>query len=494
MNKPGNMDTHIFKPATTSRAAMERVVKSPGIPLLLVFATIAAYIPILGNGFVGLDDPSTVYENWSLTHLSASSFFSLWTTPQRDLYAPLTYSLFAAISLVARIRPVPGQVLAVPFHAWPFHAVSLLLHVLSVLVVYRLLRRLIAAPWPAAAGALLFSLHPVQVESVAWVTETNNLLCGFLSLSAILLYLHATMPASIPTRENRTAWSRFALASEVFILAMLAKPLAVIVPLLAWSLAPLLRGDVVASSSLNAGSEVLRRAGSFARVTRLLGVPQNRRLEEKSPRSRRNFWFIGIWFLLAAPFAIIARRSQEIPAWWLVVPARQRPVVAADALAFYIGKLLWPASLTPDYGRSPAMVIAHEWAYYTWLVPAILAAGLFILYRRQKSAPLIAGAGWFVAALLPVLGLTPFAYQRFSTVADRYLYLPMFGVALAVAWGLSRVGKSKRRVTGILCVVVLAAMGIRSYRQCRIWHDRNTLFEHSIQLIGREPGIAEWRR
>ena len=263
-----------LRPISASRSNAS--IKSAGlsgvivIRLLLIATTVAAYFPILFNRFVGLDDQATVFENWNLTHLSASSFFSFWTEPQGQLYTPLTYDLFAVISLVARIKPRAGEVLAVPFHAWPFHAVSLVLHLLTVLIVYRLLRRLVGCAWPCAAGALLFALHPVQVESVAWVTATNGLLCGLLSLTAILLYLKVITPDKPELHgSGRIRRSQFALATEVFLLAMLAKPLGVIVPALALSL--------------------------------------HWRVTERGSILRRPPWGLALWVVLAIPFAIIAR-------------------------------------------------------------------------------------------------------------------------------------------------------------------------------------------
>jgi cell division protein FtsW (lipid II flippase) len=206
---------------------------------------------------------------------------------------------------------------------------------------------------------------------------------------------------------------------------------------------------------------------------------------------------LTLWLFLAIPFAIIARLGQPIPAWWLVVPIRVRPLIALDALAFYAGKIVWPITLTPDYGRSPDVVLHSGGVSFVCGIALIIAFVVVCKLRWRDWRPCIGGLIWFVAALVPVLGFTTFAFQRLSTVADRYLYLPMFGVALCVAWTLDRyveqANSKDRKMRGVvlLCVIVLAALDIRTAAQCRYWHDTGTLFHHSIEVIGRTPGTVE---
>ncbi len=262
-------------PASSRRSAFAR---SAWPVILLLLVTAAAYWPTFGNGFVRLDDHVTVYENKLLLHLNYNGFCSFWTGGSAGLYVPLSYSLLAAISVFSRAGPVNGQEPPWAFKPGPFHAVDLLLHLASVAVVYALLLRLVRRRWPAAGGAAIFALHPMQVESVAWISETSNVLCGFLSFGAIWLYLQ-----SIPRRDDpavdqpdslRRRKSFYILATEVFLLALVAKPVAVVVPLLV--------GTV----------------DGLARKTK--GVPWN--------------WIA--WLGLSIPFAIIAQNAQPIPEWW----------------------------------------------------------------------------------------------------------------------------------------------------------------------------------
>ncbi len=131
----------------------------------------------------------------------------------------------------------------------------------------------------------------------------------------------------------------------------------------------------------------------------------------------------------------------------------------------------------------------------------LIAMVIILLGRRGKARPVLAGSAWFVIALLPVLGLTPFAYQALSTVADRYIYLPIFGVALVVAWGLGwlhdAISRLPIRAAWLHKTVTAGAIGlllilaIQTHRQTRLWHDSKSLFDHTEQIIGREPGMHE---
>jgi tetratricopeptide (TPR) repeat protein len=160
-----------------------------------------------------------------------------------------------------------------------------------------------------------------------------------------------------------------------------------------------------------------------------------------------------------------------IPSLWA------RLLIAADALAFYLYKLILPIGLSVDYGRTPAVVLERGWAYYTWLVPVGLAALLWAW--RNRARYFITAAAVFVAGLLPVLGLIPFGFQQISTVADRYVYLSMLGPALALAWALS---KWTSKVTMAVVCIVLAALASLSAVQARHWHDDATLSQHALEL------------
>jgi Tfp pilus assembly protein FimV len=160
-----------------------------------------------------------------------------------------------------------------------------------------------------------------------------------------------------------------------------------------------------------------------------------------------------------------------------LTPAWTRPLIAGHALSVYLQKLVWPNWFAIDEGYPPKRVMQTGWVYVAWIVPAAITAGI-LLYRAGRR-PLM--AGWIVvlAGVAPVLGLVPFVFQYISTVADRYMYLSMLGVALAGSWLLSRM---KPRVAMTVACVLLVALGIRSYLQASTWADSRTVFEHTVRV------------
>jgi tetratricopeptide (TPR) repeat protein len=174
--------------------------------------------------------------------------------------------------------------------------------------------------------------------------------------------------------------------------------------------------------------------------------------------------------------AIVTKQQQATADLEYVTPWHLRPLVAADALCFYLEKLLLPLNLCIHYPRRPQLVVASPWLYLSWAPP--LAAGL-VCWRFRKRGPWLAAAAWCLATLAPVLGLVPFAFQAYSTVADRYAYLAMFGPALLLAWGLAR---SKRPAAGVVALVGLCLLGGLSFVQASRWQDNETLFYHTLTV------------
>jgi len=166
-----------------------------------------------------------------------------------------------------------------------------------------------------------------------------------------------------------------------------------------------------------------------------------------------------------------------------------RPLIAGDALAFYLGKLVWPVGLGIDYGRTPTFVLAHWWGYATWFMPLLLGALLW--YGRRRFSWLWMSAAIFAICLLPVLGLTPFAFQGYSTVADRYLYLALLGPALALAWALSRLTQRSALLTGSVCAVIFALWGFASSLQVMTWDSSFSLFQNAL-AVNPQSGMANY--
>jgi Tfp pilus assembly protein PilF len=394
-----------------------------------------------GYDFINLDDYPFLARNPLMNPPTWQSLRAWWTTPQFQMYDPLTFTVQGAIALVARVSPDPES--GVSLNPLVFHTFNIALHAGVALVVYQILLQLGRRPWPACIGAIFFAIHPLQVEPVVWITAIKDLLYGAFGMLAIwrlLVSLDSSSAYPEPASERRRFIGNCVLSTLCFVLAVLSKPAAVILPFVAMPLVWLQCGRI----------------------------------------PRRGWVTLGSWFLLAIPFGIIARFAQPAP-YTLSIPIWRRFLVAGDAVAFYLYKVVWPHTLLLFYGRNPAFVLEHGFLWWTWLVPATLLALLWL--RRRTYAPAFAGMCVFTAALLPVLGFVGFNFQYYSTVCDRYLYLSMFGIALIVAWAVERAP----RWLAPLSVVPLLLLAGRSVLQVHYWQDSLMLFGHVLDC---EPNSA----
>ncbi len=414
---------------TTGQASTVTTWRQYAPILVLFLAVMAVFFRVLGHEFLDFDDNLNVYENPLLINLSPASLLRFWMKPYEGLYIPLTYSLWAALAKLSTLLPaVDGA----QFNPRLFHGANLILHGANTIVLFFLLRLLVKKDWPAAAGALLFALHPVQVEEVAWVTGLKGVLSGFFSLLALWQYArHGSLTDQAPA--GRWPW-HYLWATLFFLAAMLAKPSAVVLPLLAGLVGVL-----------------------------LLGMPVRRVVRELVP-----------WLVLIIPVVVLTKLSQPDSQHGFLPSIGQRFLIAGDALSFYFGKLVLPVKLSADYGRTPELVLGHPLVYATGLLPYLLAS-LFLWKCRNAWA--LAAVGIIIVVLAPVLGFVPFTFQDTSTVADRYLYLALVGPALLAAWLLARCPSLGLR---IVFAGVIAALAIKSAVQVQSWRDSWTFNNYTL--------------
>jgi tetratricopeptide (TPR) repeat protein len=448
------------------------------IPILLVAIVFTTFARVPRNKFVNYDDHVHVYKNPYLNPVTAKNVLHFWSNPfqkrkrssaqlfirpYEQLYSPLTFTAWAAIAKGTQL-PAPVHDLDTgprTLDARPFHIFSLVLHILNTLVVFAVLRVLInrdrSHDWAAVAGALVFGVHPVQVETVSWITGTNNLLSTFWAMCALWLYMIFARSNQSQTRRPAAAHLFYAGATLCFLLALLSKPSAVLLPVVAF---------------------LILRWKNWLALTQTLKT-------------------LAPWLGLAGACVLLNQTMQPPPFTEIVTPLWARPFIVGDALAFYLGKVLWPARLVSDYGRAPHLVMAQWTTYIHWLVPATL---IVLAWLKRKAWPwLPIAVAIFMFAALPTSGIIPYYYHKHSTVADRYLYLSMFGVALLASgtldsWFefLKTYRPENRRmwlaVTAVLCALVTGALGVKSAQQTRTWANSWTLWS---DLLAYDP--HSWR-
>jgi len=414
------------------------IKRLPFVPALLVLLTAAVYSLVPTQDFVVLDDDRMVYTNPLLNPLTVPHLLRFWQHSYEEVYRPLAYTYWAGVAGLARLdapRPVFGDG-TTTLDPHIFHAASLLLHLVNTVLTYSLLRLVVKQRRAAAGGALFFALHPVQVEAVAWVSAMHELLCGTFSLLALRQYVCYAMSGTSGA-VGRRRHQYYAWASVFFLLALLSKPAAATVPLVA-----LIFGHCFARLSY-------RECGRT----------------------------LALWVAIAilwVPITVAAQTGWGTP---LSSPLWERFLIAGDSLAFYLSKLVLPIYLSVDYGRSPQYVLGHTWGYLTWLIPLLLAASVW--WGRKRWPWLAASTGIFAAFLLPVLGFLPFAYQNYSTAADRYLYLALLGPSLVVAHLLTRYHGKLALVAWSGAVLVLASL---SFGQTLTWYNSQTLLEQALSV------------
>ena len=404
------------------------------LSLFILSVTLLVFGPVLWHEFLRWDDNQALWGNPDMVSPQPQLLGRLWLHPSHGyngFYVPVTYTIWWVVACFAHR---PGQVALDPT---AFHALNLLFHCGSAVMVFLILRRLVKADLAALAGALFFAIHPLQTEPVSWASTMYTPLSGFFALAALWLYLIFSDARNDATgRRPAAAWVLFAAATLSFTLGLLTKPTIVVLPIIAFVI------------------EVLPRRKSWKQCAPLL-----------------------LWLLLGAVDGLITRQNHDgefalHSALWV------RPIIAADALAFYVWKVLAPFNLICDYGRSPRWLLAHPAIWLTGLVPAAL--GLLAWTLRRRRPGMAAGILVFLIAPAATLGLLPFNYQVFSTVADRYAYLAIFGAAMLVAFFMKWASERQWRMAFPAAAALLVGLGIMARSQLAYWNDTPTLMAHAL--------------
>ncbi len=412
------------------------------IGLLLALVTFALFWPAVGHEFINYDDHEYVAANLRVqAGLTPQGVGWAFRTTHTGNWHPLTWlSLMLDTSLFGRS---PAG----------YHFTNILLHAANAALLFALLRLATGSLWRSAIVAALFAWHPLHVESVAWIAERKDVLCAFFGFFSLLFYVRYAQ-SQIANRKSQIV--NYALSLFLFACGLLSKPMLVTWPFLMllldwWPLRRLAIGD-------------WRSA-----IYRLVG--------EKLP-----------FFALTAASCVVTYLAQH--AHKAVAPLTDLSIAgrlgnATLAYAAYLGKTFWPARLAVFYPLT--------WQQVWWHVAlaVLLLAGLsgLALWRWRRQPYLFTGWFWFLGTLVPVIGLVQVGVQA---MADRYTYLPLIGLFIALVWTAGEWAAGRRLpklAIATLAVLALAACVWRTSGQLALWRDSETLFRHAL-AVTRDNYIA----
>ncbi|HEY5649072.1 MAG TPA: hypothetical protein VIU33_06205, partial [Nitrospiria bacterium] len=397
---------------------------APIISLGLILLSLAVYWPVKDFEFVRFDDGTYIYENPHVRNGMTPDGF-VWAfqadfstdSPHADYWIPVTFISHMATAQFFGMEP-GGH-----------HLVNLLLHALNTILLFVVLRKMTGNTGPSVFVAALFAVHPLHVESVAWVTERKDVLSTFFMMLCLLAYA---------SYREKPGVARYIPVAVSFALGLMAKPMLVTLPLLLilldfWPLARFNPSD-------------FKNPGGRKRIGWLVA--------EKIPLFALSAFSSAVTFLMVQEHGLV--RSLES------LPVSARIENAVVSYASYIVKMLWPGQLAPFYPYSRE-----------GFSPVLLGASVFLLilitvaaFRSAERRPFIlAGWLWFLVSLLPVIGIVQAGTQA---LADRYTYIPLTGLFIILAWGgAEAAGKLKMNpaVPVLLAAVILFSLGLRAHVQ-----------------------------
>jgi tetratricopeptide (TPR) repeat protein len=402
--------------------------------VLLMIVTAAVYYRAATNPFVNYDDQGYMVENLHVQQgLSAATVRWAFMSTEEMNWHPLTWLSHALDCQLYGLNPA-GH-----------HATSILLHVLNSGLLFFLLALATGKTARSLAVAALFALHPINVESVAWIAERKNVLSMFFCLLTLAAYgWYARKPGS----------SRYLLVAVSFSLGLAAKPMIVTLPL----------------------AMLLLDFWPLRRVQSLASSPA---FEAPQYRFSRLVWEkVPLLFLSAGSSVItmIAQRgaitaNQNLP----LLP---RLLNAAYAYSAYLGKAFWPSGLASFYPYEGVRI--GGWNFLSALL-VLVVASYWVWHERRRLYPPV-GWLWFLGTMIPMIGIVQVGEQA---LADRYAYLPLLGIYCIVVWGIADVAQSRklptRALTAAAVLVLLVLSGV-TWRQIGFWNSSLDLWSHALQV------------
>jgi tetratricopeptide (TPR) repeat protein len=417
------------------------------VSIFLLLATLAIFLQTVTFDFVTYDDPDNIYENpYVKDGFSLRSFWWAFSSGGKlGDYNPLTWLTHMIDCEMYGIKPA-GH-----------HFTNVLFHVVNAIFLFVVLRILTNTLWQSAFVAALFAVHPLHVESVAWVTERRDVLYGFFWILAIGAYIrYARYSASVV---------RYIIVVLAFAASLLSKSMAVTLPfvLLLLDYWPLERISVSEPSVTDTKVKCHRSDIPKASLTRLIA--------EKIP------FFVMSAVICAVTYTV----NQRIGTISVVsrLPIASRIDNALVSYIKYILMMMWPKGLAVLYPH-PISGLPKWQPVISFLI--LVAVSAAVIYAGRRRRYLAVGWFWYLGTLFPTIGIIQAGAQAY---ADRYSYIPLIGLFIIIAWGLPDLlakWRYKRILLSTSAVIVVLALSICSFFQTRYWKDSITLFQHAVDV------------
>jgi tetratricopeptide (TPR) repeat protein len=443
-----------------------------GTCALLLLAVGLVFGQTIRHDFISLDDPVCVYLNRNVTGgLTAADVKWAFTHWCDGTYTPA--------ALVSHMLDCQFHGVDAGWH----HLTNVLLHAATVVLLFLVLRRMTGRQWPSALAAALFAVHPLRVESVAWVVERKDVLSG--------LFFVLTLAAYLRLVRRGFSLARYLIVLVCFLLGLLAKPALVTLPLVLllsdyWPLGRMTKPRPSVAPSPARSPIAPSAAASFSAATNARS-PIAALWNARSP-------IAALWRLVLEKIPLLAlsivfcavtigstRGGQGVndphdrrfdPAW----RAENVPI----SYVGYLGTFFYPAGLALPYPRAGLDV--PPWKVFgAVLLLLVLTAAALIGWRRRPYLPV--GWLWYVFMLAPMSGLLLFDMHATATTADRFTYLPEIGLGIALSWGLADALRSppfRRWAGSVAAALAVAVLMGAAWRQTSFWRDNETLWEHAI--------------
>ncbi len=400
--------------------------------ILIALVTLVSFLSSLDNDFVNYDDTAHVTQNPLIRDLSWNNIKGIFSTPVISNYVPLVSLSFSLDYALWGLNP------------FGYHLTNVMLHLINSLLVFALVLRLNNPLLPALVVAVFFGVHPLHVESVAWVTERKDVLSTLFYLGGLLFYL----------RYREGCQSRFyVLSFAAFVLSLLAKPMAVTLPLIMFLC------DYLSARSWS-----------------------TRALLEKVP-------FLG----MSALFSVYTAWAHQYGApggfYALYVSnLGDNLLIACWGLIFYLGKTFMPVQLSAFYPYPAEISLRLPTFFLPPILLLALAAGVWFSQRYTRKV--IFGSLFFLLTLLPVLNVVQF---HMLAAADRYMYIPSIGIFYLAGVAFQRIyfwkihwEKTKKVSLMVLLGVIVTTLGTLTWQRSNVWQDSETLW---LSVLKNDPGV-----